>query len=69
MPHEDGYSLAEKVRAWTAPHGRPVPTLALSAYAGVHDAKMAELAGFQRHMAKPVLPTRLIEEVALMVGR
>jgi signal transduction histidine kinase/CheY-like chemotaxis protein len=68
MPDEDGYALLEKVRALTAdPH--PLPALALTAYAGVEDARMAVLAGFQRHLAKPVAPAQLIDAVARLAGR
>ncbi len=69
MPNEDGYALVKKVRAWASLHQRDVPALALTAYAGVHDARMAELAGFQRHLPKPVVPARLVGEVARLAGR
>ena len=38
--------------------------LALTAYAGVEDVKRAHLAGFQRHLAKPVTPEHLVEAIA-----
>ncbi len=69
MPDEDGYMLLEKVRALTAEQERPVPALALTAYAGAEDARMATLAGFQRHLAKPVAPAMLIDVVARLAGR
>ncbi len=69
MPDEDGYMLLEKVRALTADQERVVPALALTAYAGAEDARMATLAGFQRHLAKPVTPAMLIDVVARLAGR
>jgi CheY-like chemotaxis protein len=64
MPEEDGYALLRRVRAFAA-----VPALALTAYAGPEDARMAALAGFERYLAKPVVPPRLIDEVARLAGR
>jgi signal transduction histidine kinase len=68
MPDENGYTLLRKVRALTADQ-RPVPALALTAYAGAEDAKMAAVAGFQRHLAKPVAPAALVDTVASLAGR
>jgi signal transduction histidine kinase len=63
MPDEDGYSLLRKLRALG-----PIPAIALTAYAGAQDARMAELAGFDRHLAKPIAPARLVEAVARLVA-
>jgi len=68
LPHLDGYALLQKVRAMESPQRRQIPALALTAYAGAHDARMAERAGFQRHLAKPFTPLRLIDEVWLLAG-
>jgi hypothetical protein len=62
MPNEDGYSLLRKVRAIA-----PIPAIALTAYTGPQDARMAELAGFDRHLAKPIVPARLVDAVARLV--
>jgi hypothetical protein len=64
MPDEDGYALLRRVRARSA-----VPAVALTAYAGTEDARMAELAGFDRYLAKPVVPEQLIDAVARLSGR
>jgi signal transduction histidine kinase/ActR/RegA family two-component response regulator len=69
MPDEDGYALLRKIRARTAARERPVPALALTAYAGEQHAQMAAQAGFQRHMVKPVVPAQLIDAVARLAGR
>jgi signal transduction histidine kinase/ActR/RegA family two-component response regulator len=68
MPDEDGYALLGRVRALTADQDRKVPALALTAFAGVEDAKMAARAGFQRHLAKPMTPALLIDAVARLVA-
>ena len=60
MPELDGYELLQKIRA-AAP---APPALALSAYAAAEDVARAHLAGFQRHLAKPVTPEHLVEAVA-----
>ncbi len=69
MPHEDGYALIRQVRAATGEPPRGIAALALTAYAGLDVARRAEAAGFQRLLTKPVLPARLIDEVASLAGR
>jgi len=69
MARQDGYALLHQVRALAGHRARTVPALALTAYAGREAVRRAEVAGFQRHMAKPVLPARLIDEVAWLAGR
>jgi signal transduction histidine kinase/ActR/RegA family two-component response regulator len=69
MPDEDGYVLLEKVRARDASaRERQIPALALTAYAGAHDVRTAERAGFQLHLAKPLVPGLLIDAVARLVA-
>jgi PAS domain S-box-containing protein len=69
MPGEDGYSLIRRVRAQEAERGeRSVPTVALTAYAGRADRRRALMAGFQKHIPKPVDPARLVAVVASLVG-
>jgi signal transduction histidine kinase/ActR/RegA family two-component response regulator len=68
MPGEDGHTLIRRVRTSDAPFGR-VPALALTAYAGVEDARRAEGAGFQMHMPKPAEPLKLAFAVAVLAGR
>ena len=54
MPDEDGYTLIRKIRAMTPEQGGRIPAVALTAYAGSEDCERAILAGFQRHVTKPV---------------
>ena len=64
MPHEDGYSLIQRVRSLTAEHGGNVPAAALTAFARPEDRKRALRAGFQIHLAKPIDPTELVTVAA-----
>ena len=67
MPGEDGLSLMRRVRMLPFERGGQVPAIALSAYAGAEDRRRALLAGFQRHMPKPVDPAHLLAAIAAMV--
>jgi signal transduction histidine kinase len=64
MPHEDGYALMRQLRALPGDQGGQIPAVALTAYARELDAERAFDAGYQRHVAKPVDPVRLVELVA-----
>jgi signal transduction histidine kinase/ActR/RegA family two-component response regulator len=65
MPGEDGYALIRKVRAWEAAHERkPVPAVALTAYARVEDRLQALKAGYNMHIPKPVEPAELAVVIA-----
>jgi PAS domain S-box-containing protein len=67
MPGEDGLSLMRRVRMLPFERGGQVPAIALSAYAGAEDRRKALLAGFQRHMPKPVDPAHLLAAIAAMI--
>jgi signal transduction histidine kinase/CheY-like chemotaxis protein len=64
MPEESGYVLIRRIRCLTPEQGGAIPALAVTAYAGGDDAKLALSAGFQAHRAKPIEPI----ELALAVG-
>jgi CheY-like chemotaxis protein len=68
MPHEDGYSLIRQVRARESKQGKPIPAVALTAYAREEDCKNAIQSGFQRHIPKPVEPNELVVVVGELVG-
>jgi PAS domain S-box-containing protein len=68
LPQQDGYGLIRAIRALPAPHGR-VPAMALTAYARSEDRRLALLAGFQLHMAKPVDKDELCTAVASLAGK
>jgi CheY-like chemotaxis protein len=69
MPVEDGYELIKQVRRFDAEHHGDIPAVALTAYAGAEDHRRALAAGFQTHLAKPIVPKDLIETVVRIVGR
>ncbi|MGB3297452.1 MAG: PAS domain S-box protein [Phormidesmis sp.] len=68
MPEMDGYVLMQRIRSLPADSGGKVLAIALTAYAGEIDLKRAAQAGFQRHVAKPIDPEKLVAIVASMVG-
>jgi CheY-like chemotaxis protein len=65
MPDEDGYAFIRHVRA----DGGRTPAVALTAYATQQDAERAFVAGFQKHVIKPVEPAQLVSVVANLGGR
>jgi PAS domain S-box-containing protein len=65
MPDRDGYALVEALRELERARGRrPIPAIALTAYAGRDDRERLLAAGFQVHVAKPIDPDVLAETVA-----
>jgi PAS domain S-box-containing protein len=64
MPEMDGYSLIQQVRMLPTDQGGTVLAIALTAYAGDLAQQQAVQAGFQHHIAKPVEPDVLVQEVA-----
>lgn len=69
MPHEDGYSLIERVRSLPREKGGETPAAALTAYARDEDRQRALDAGYQMHIAKPVSSGKLVAMVARLAGR
>ncbi len=61
MPGSDGYSLIESVRALSTECGGHTPAVALTAYARNEDRARALEAGFQNHLTKPIVPSKLVE--------
>jgi CheY-like chemotaxis protein len=66
MPGSDGYDLIRKVRAMTG-RIQSMPAIAVTAYANPDDRIRALVAGFQRHLPKPVDPAVLAATVASLV--
>jgi signal transduction histidine kinase/DNA-binding response OmpR family regulator len=69
MPEEDGYSLLEKVKSLRLTLKKPMPAIALTAYARSEDRQRAIAAGFQEHLAKPIEPDVLIATVANLAAQ
>jgi CheY-like chemotaxis protein len=68
MPEQDGYDLIKLMRALPGDAGR-VPAVALTALARAEDCTRALLAGYQKHVSKPVDPAELVAVVASLAGR
>jgi CheY-like chemotaxis protein/anti-sigma regulatory factor (Ser/Thr protein kinase) len=69
MPQMDGYDLIRHVRKQETGKQKPIPAIALTAYARVQDRMRAILAGYSTHVAKPVEATELLTVVASLAGR
>ena len=65
MPEEDGYRFLRKVRSLPAELGGRVPAIALTAYGHAADRYQALSAGYDQHVAKPVMPQELAVVVAV----
>lgn len=61
MPDEDGYDMLRAVRRRSGDEA--IPMAALTARARNEDRREALAAGFDAHIAKPVEPARLVDEV------
>lgn len=71
MPEEDGYVLIRKIRQREAGYSKPIPAIALTAFAREEERQQALLAGFHLHVAKPVEPLKLanaLAEIAQQTG-
>ncbi|HEX6963171.1 MAG TPA: PAS domain S-box protein, partial [Lacipirellula sp.] len=68
MPIEDGYDLMRTVRSMQG-GGAQMRAVALTAFARPEDRQRAALAGFHKHVSKPVEAGELISIVADLTGR
>jgi CheY-like chemotaxis protein len=69
MAGEDGYSLIREVRRRDTREGTHLPAAAITAYAGAQFRERALAAGFDCHVAKPIVPGDVIRVVVeLMTG-
>ncbi|MDZ8081692.1 MAG: PAS domain-containing protein [Nostoc sp. DcaGUA01] len=67
MPDMDGYMLIQQVRNLPPERGGNIKAIALTAYAGEINQKLAIAAGFGKHVAKPVEPEELITAIVELV--
>jgi len=67
MPEMDGYMLIRAIRSLSLEQGGNVPAIALTAYAGETDHRQVLMAGFQKHITKPVDPPELATVIAQLV--
>lgn len=63
MPEQTGYDLLHWLGDHSDPALRVMPSLAVSACTSENDCEQALLAGFKRHVSKPVLPADLVRAV------
>jgi PAS domain S-box-containing protein len=64
MPDKDGYDLIREVRRLDQLRSRPIPAIAITAYARAEDRQHSLLAGFHMHLSKPVEAGELIASIA-----
>lgn len=69
MPDMDGYQLIQQVRTQLPESIRQIPAIALTAYTGEGDREQTLAAGYDRHLAKPFEPVRLIETIVSLSNR
>jgi len=69
LPEMDGYELIRRVRQMEPGDGGATPAAALTAFARPEDRRRALIAGYQSHVAKPVVPEDLVAVVATLAGR
>ncbi len=67
MPGLDGLELIRLVRTLPSRDGGTTPAIALTAYGRDEDRDRALEAGYQMHLAKPVLPDELTHHVAALM--
>lgn len=71
MPGEDGLSFVRSLRESTLPGEKRVPCAALTGFVGQDDKVRVQAAGFDVHLAKPVLPADVLSTLdsLLAMGR
>jgi len=69
MPDLDGYMLIRQIRERSPDQGGTIPAIALTAFAGEQDRQRTLQAGFQVHLAKPILPNQLIDTIIRLRGQ
>ncbi|UIJ45379.1 response regulator [Sphingomonas cannabina] len=65
LPHVSGLELIGQMKR--DPHLRPVPVMAVTAYAGRDDEERIRAAGANAYVSKPISVIRFIEEVRALV--
>ncbi|PPS43934.1 PAS domain-containing protein [Chroococcidiopsis sp. TS-821] len=69
MPNVDGYTLMRQIRTLPPEQGGSIPAIALTAYASETDQQAAIAAGFNRHVAKPVEPAKLLATIVNLLNK
>lgn len=69
MPRMNGYDAARAIRALGRPDAARIPILAMTADAFTEDMILAETAGMNGHIAKPIDVKILIREIQKAIKR
>jgi CheY-like chemotaxis protein len=69
MPEIDGYQFIRNVRSLDADAGGAIPAIALTAFARSEDRMRAMVAGYQVHLAKPIVARELAVTVHALSKR
>ena len=64
MPEINGFELIRRIRQLDNSRSRPLPAIALTAYARSEDRQRSLLAGFHMHLSKPIEARELIASIA-----
>ncbi|WP_049945815.1 ATP-binding response regulator [Butyrivibrio sp. LC3010] len=67
MPVMDGYTASKKIRELDNPELNSIPIVAMSASAFAEDVKIAEEAGMNGHIAKPIEVNKMLDTIRSLV--
>ncbi len=67
MSDINGYVLVAQIRELETTRGKPIPAIAITAYASDPDRQRALEAGFQMHLSKPIEPDTLVGAIVQML--
>ncbi|MEH2289776.1 hybrid sensor histidine kinase/response regulator [Nostoc sp.] len=68
MPEVDGCMFMRQLRTLPPEQGGQIRAIALTAYAGEMNAQQVLRAGFNKHIAKPVEPSELVDAIATLIA-
>ena len=68
MPEVDGCMFMRELRTLPPEQGGQIRAIALTAYAGEINAKQVLTAGFDKHLAKPIEPSELVDAIANLIA-
>ncbi|MEH2166984.1 MAG: PAS domain S-box protein [Nostoc sp.] len=68
MPDVDGCMFVRQLRTLPPEQGGQIRAIALTAYAGEINAQQVLKAGFNKHIAKPVEPSELVNAIANLIA-
>jgi len=63
LPDRDGFELLRDIRALGPENGGDVPVIAMTAFGRTADRNRTNAAGFQAHLEKPFVPTKLLDAI------